>query len=226
MILGMCGVFASLASAFFIAVFMRLYELHKQRQQQRNALKLLQPLFVQLYTTINGFYPQTKAFATINSDNTICYPKERIFYTDSSLCDGNRDFIDFDVEFKKAKFDLDQDLNAIFNSPALLQCHDTVINFLTNLKLNGFTLNLLEVQKANIPNSGFSQTAFMGIYENFIKFENYYTIVSELAERKVVDSLSSLSDAEKDEYIKTIENILPQLPQHNGTIYKGNIRIK
>ena len=56
-VLGMCGVFASLASAFFIAVFMRIYELHKLRQQQKNALKLLQPLFIQLYTTINQFYP-------------------------------------------------------------------------------------------------------------------------------------------------------------------------
>ena len=101
-----------------------------------------------------------------------------------------------------------------------------VINLLTNLKLNGFTLNLLEIQKAIISDDDLTKTAFMGIYENFINFGSYYTAIAELAERKSLSNLRRLSDVERDEYIKIIENVLPQLPPHDGGVYKGNVRIK
>ena len=223
-VLGMCGVFASLASAFFIAVFMRIFEIHKQRQRQSHALKLLQPLFLEIFTTINQFYPQIKAFVSIGADDTLRYSHERVFYTNPDLPSGNKSFIDFDVEFKKAKFDLDQDLAKCLSSPLLLQCHDNVIDLLTNLKLNGFTLNLLETQK--VTPEEMSQTAFMGIYKNFSAFEDYYLMLSELSGSRPTQTLWLLDDAEKDLYIKEIDAILPQLPAHNGSIYKGNVRIK
>ena len=42
-ILGMCGVFASLASAFFIAWIMRVYDIKRKKDQEEKALMLLQP---------------------------------------------------------------------------------------------------------------------------------------------------------------------------------------
>ena len=54
-VLGMCGVFASLASAFFIAVFMRIFDIHKQRQRQSHALKILQPLFLEILQPLISF---------------------------------------------------------------------------------------------------------------------------------------------------------------------------
>lgn len=223
-ILGMCGVFASLASAFFIAVFMRIFEILKQRQRQSHALKILQPLFLDIFTTINQFYPQIKAFVSIGADDKLSYSHDRVYYTNPDLPSGNKSFVDFDIEFKKAKFDLDQDLEKCLSSPLLLQCHDNVVDLLTNLKLNGFTLNLLETQKVT-PNE-MPHTAFMGIHENFLAFEDYYLMLSELSGKRPTQTLVLLGDAEKDLYIKEIDTILPQLPPHNGSIYKGNVRIK
>ena len=223
MILGMCGVFASLASAFFIAVFMRIFEMCNAKKKQLNALTLLKPMFVEIYTTIKQFYPQLKAFATISSDDTIKYSRERVYYQDVES-KGNKDFIDFDIEFSKAKTELDNDLDKCLNSPLVFQCHDSVIELLTNLKLNGLTLNLYEVQKAR--GYEWSGTSFMQIYENFKKFDEYFSMIAEISDKKVPDSLVLLSEDEKNDYIKVINNIIPQLPPHNGRIYKGNMRIK
>lgn len=43
MILGMCGVFASIASAFFIAWIMRMYDITKKQEQEKKALELIRP---------------------------------------------------------------------------------------------------------------------------------------------------------------------------------------
>ena len=223
-ILGMCGVFASLASAFFIAVFMRVFEICNQRKKQKNALKLLQPLFVEVYIAIGHFYPQIKTFATIKADDTIQYSKETIYYTNTLRQEGNREFVNFDLEFSKAKYRVDKALDACLNSPLIFQCPDSVISLLTNLKLNGLTRNLLEVQTVEVDQ--LPVTAFMGIYKNYIEFDNYYTAISELSEREMVNSLRQLNDEEKEEYIRTIETILPQLPSHDGSIYKGSMRIQ
>lgn len=101
--LGMCGVFASLASAFFIAVFIRVLDMKKKRNGEQSALILLKPNLFEVYTAINMFFPQMMAFTTIHSNNTITYPSERIYYTNISENDGNRDFIDFIEAFRFAE---------------------------------------------------------------------------------------------------------------------------
>ena len=92
------------------------------------------------------------------------------------------------------------------------------------MKLNGLTRNLLEVQAVEA--NELHITAFMGIYKNYIEFDNYYTMISELSEREQVNSLRQLNEEEKGEYVRNIKTILPQLPPHDGSIYKGCMRIQ
>ena len=52
MFLGMCGVFASLASAFAIAWVMRFYDLIKKRAQELKALELARPYLTSILSCV------------------------------------------------------------------------------------------------------------------------------------------------------------------------------
>ena len=225
MIIGMCGVFASLASAFFIAVFIRLHDMNKKSQQELKALRILTPYFRDVYTIINGFYPQIKAFASIKDNDMINYPQERVYYTDKDKGNGNRDFIDFNKEFCNAESKLSLALEECLKSPMIFQCNEAILNLLSELKLNGFTRNLFEVQAA--PNI-FSptNTVYMSIYKNYLEFSTLYNDLLILLNEESRDNLCKLNDQEKELYIKEIDNILPQLPTDKGVIYLGSKRIK
>ena len=224
LITGMCGVFASLASAFFIAVFMRFHDMNKKKEQELKALSILTPNFREIYTIINGFYPQIQAFVTIKENDMIEYPQERVYYTDENKGDGNKTFIDFNKEFRNAESKLNSALEECLKSPMIFQCNESILNLLTKMKLNGFTRNLFEVQAApDIFNS--SNTVYMSIFNNYLEFSNLYGDLLSLLNEESKNNFRELNDSEKELYIKEIENILPQLPTTMGVIYKGNTRI-
>lgn len=225
-ILGLCGVFASLASAFFIAWIMRIYDIIKKREQELKALTLLRPYLQTILSTINNFFPQLTSFATINSDDTIQYSHEIVYYTDPSKNDRNLSFIDFNLAFSEAYLQLNKDLQECLNAPILFQCNEKIINLLTGLKLNGLTRNLFEANKSS-SDPFFANSAFMGLHKNFNEFASFYEMLSIAAMQKPIGSLRELSPAEKKDYLLEIDTIKKQIPSnHNGRIYKGNIRIQ
>lgn len=224
-IIGMCGVFASLASAFFIAVFVRYFDLKRKSQQESKALNIITPNLIEIYTVINGFLPQIKAFVTINEDDTIIYPKERVYYTDDSLKTENRDFIDFGSVFFCSESNLDEKLEKSLKSPMILQCNESVVDLLTRIQLNGFTRNLFEIQGA-ISVFDPSTTTYMSLHNNFKELWELYEKLAKLVQKKTNEHLRVLNDDEREIYIKEIEAILPQLPTDKGTVYLGNKRIR
>ena len=125
-ILGMCGIFASLASAFFIAWIMRVYDIKRQKDKEEKALTILQPYLQKTFSTINLFFPQLRSFATINDDDTIQYPNGTVYYTDPSEGYTNRSFINLNEAFREAYSDLAQDLQDCLNAPILLQCNEEI----------------------------------------------------------------------------------------------------
>jgi len=226
MVLGMCGVFASLASAFFIAWIVRFYDLRKKKEQELKALELFTPYLTTVFCTINNFFPHIKCFAKINSNDTIEYPKEIIYYTDSSVIEENRSFVELNTLFRTSYAKLNDDLDKCFNSRILYQCNEAVTELLTGLKLNGLTYNLLEVFKVS-SNPFFADTAFMDLYKNYNEFATYYETLSKLVSIKPKGELIELDATAKANYIKEIENIKSQIPvEHKGEIYKGRIRIQ
>lgn len=225
-VLGMCGVFASLASAFFIAWIMRMYDLIKKREQELKALTLLRPYLQKTLSTINNFFPQLKSFVTINSDDTVQYPHEVVYYTDPSKDDGNRSFIDFNLAFREAYSQLNDNLNDCLSAPILFQCNEKIVNLLTGLKLNGLTQNLFEIYKAS-SEPFFTNTSFKSVHQNYTDFISCYETLAKAAMQKTVGSLKELSPDEKQTYILEIDTIKKQIPvNHSGRIYKGNIRIQ
>lgn len=225
LVLGMCGVFASLASAFFIAVFIRVLDMKKKQREEIDALTLLTPNLFEVYSAINLFLPQMKAFVTIHSDNTITYPTERIYYSDLSKRDGNRSFIDFDVAFRKADSKINEALEKCISSPVLFQCNNKVINLLTKFRLNGLTHSLYEVQ-AFRSIADMNTAAYGDIYNDYSSFYECYLELSELIEKEPLNRLQKLSDTDEADYRREIETILPQLPIGAGVVYKGNHRIR
>ena len=145
MILGMCGVFASLASAFAIAWVMRFYDLIKKHAQELKAWELARPYLSSILTTINEFFPQLRDFATISDDDKIKYPSGTIYYKKSAAKVLSRSFIDLNEAFKEAHSKLNHDLTECLNAPILYQCNQSVVELLTGLKLNGLTQNLFEI---------------------------------------------------------------------------------
>ncbi len=225
-ILGMCGVFASLASAFFIAWIMRMYDIKHKKGQEEKALTILQPYLQKTYSAIDLFFPQLQNFATINDDDTIQYPHETVYYTNSSKEDTGRSFINFNEAFKEAHSELERNLQDCLNTPILFQCNEQVAVLLTNLKLNGLTQNLFEVYKA-CNDSFFSNTAFGSLHKNYNEFVELYETLAMLADRKPIGKLEVLSEDAKKQYILEIENIRQQIPSnHKGRVYKGNDRIQ
>lgn len=226
MILGLCGVFASLASAFFIAWVVRFYDLKKKQEQELKALEIIRPYLTTIFSTINTFFPQLKSFATINNNDTISYPIRTIYYTDSSISEKNRSFVDLNTEFKEAYSQLNHDLNECLEAPILFQCNDKIIKLLTDLKLNRLTYNLFEIYKAS-SNPFLSNFSFMGLFKNYNEFASYYETLSKLVSIKPKGKLVELDATAKANYMKEIQNIKSQIHiDHKGKIYKGNIRIQ
>ncbi len=226
LILGMCGVFASLASAFFIAWIIRYFDLKKKQEQELKALEIISPYLSKIFSTIETFFPQLKCFATINTDDTINYPQDIVYYTDLSVSQENRSFVDLNTEFKSAYAQLNQDLTECLNAPIIYQCNDEIIKLFTGLKLNQLTYKLFEIFKASV-NPFFSGSAFMELHKSYEEFDGYYQTLSKLVTIKPTGTLAELSDSEKDLYIKEIETIKKQLPSgHSGKIYRGRVRIQ
>lgn len=226
LVLGMCGVFASLASAFFIAWVMRVYDLRKKQEQELKALTLLQPYLEKIFSAINEFFPQLKSFATINTDDTIQYPHEIVYYTDPNKAVENRSFIDFNLAFKESYSKLDKVLQECLNAPILFQCNEEIVNLLTCLKLNGLTQNLFEIYKAS-SDPFFINTSFMNIYKNYSEFISFYEVLAKVTKQKAIGILKELSPEEKQMYILEIDTIKSQITTHHaGRIYKGSIRIQ
>ena len=224
-ILGMCGVFASLASAFFIAFIVRYRDMKEKYQQEEKALRVMRPFLTEICTVINGFLPQVNAFVTINGDDTVSYPQERVYYTDTNAQAGNRDFIDFNIVFKSAETRLSNAIEKALRSPMIFQCNKSVADLLTGIQLNGFTHDLYEIQGTRSVFSP-SSTSYMGINTAYFEFVDLYAKLVELADYGIAPKLCALSDIEKEDYIKEIQNILPQLPTDKGTVYLGCKRIR
>lgn len=226
MVLGLCGVFASLASAFFVAWIVRFYDSKKKKEQELKALELISPYLTTIFCTIDNFFPYIKCFAKIHTDDRIEYPKKVIYFTDSSVSEENRSFVELNTIFRTSFSKLNDDLNECFNTPVIYQCNEEIIKLLTGLKLNELTYNLLEIYKAS-SNPFFADTAFMNLYKNYCEFANCYEMLSKLVTIHPKGKLVELDDTAKANYIKEIENIKSQIPiDHKGEIYKGRIRIQ
>lgn len=197
----------------------------KKQKEEVDALTLLTPNLFELYSAINMFLPQMKAFVTIRSDNTITYPTERVYYSDLSKDDGNRSFIDFDIAFRKADSKITEALGKCISSPVLFQCNNKVTGLLTRLKLNGLTHSLYEVQ-AFRSIADMNTAAYGTIYNDYSSFFECYLELSVLIEKEPLDGLQKLSDIDEADYRREIEAILPQLPIGAGVVYKGNHRIR
>lgn len=130
-VLGMCGIFASLSSAFFIAWYVRFYELKAQRAKEQKALELIYPYLLNIFTTINEFLPHLKYFTKINDDDTIIYPKETVYFKDLGTDSKNRFFVNLDVEFKNTHSILDVNLDECLGLPIIFQCNEKIIKLLT-----------------------------------------------------------------------------------------------
>ena len=226
MILGMCGVFASLASAFAIAWVMRFYDLMKKREQERKALELARPYLSSILTTINEFFPQLRDFATITDDDKIKYPNGTVYYKKSSTKVLSRSFVDLNEAFRDSYSKLNRDLTECLNAPILYQCNQSVVELLTGLKLNGLTQNLFEIYKASSEEL-FADSSYMGLFENYGEFMQYYETLASVAKSKSTEKLEILSKDEQVIYVKEIETIRKQLKtKHTGQIYKGYDRIQ
>lgn len=225
-ILGMCGVFASLASAFFIAFYTRMYELKEKKELEQKALIVLQPYFLNIYSKIHSFYPHLKSFALITPQDKISYSQDVIYYTNPNDGESNRSFIYLNDAFKYAHSDLEKSVNECLSMPILLQCNERVITLLTELKLNKLTNNLLEIYKDREIIYD-QQIAYFGLYKNYLEFSKYYDFLAEITNSRVADKLIKLSIEEQEKYISEIVTIKKQcIKEHPGRIYKGNKRIQ
>ena len=191
MVLGLCGVFASLASAFFIAWIVRFFDFKKKKEQELKALELISPYLTTIFCTIDNFFPYIKCFAKIHTDDRIEYPRGIIYFTDSSVSVENRSFVDLNTIFRVSYSKLNDDLNECFNTPIIYQCNEKVIKLLTGLKLNQLTYNLLEIYKAS-SDPFFAETAFMDLYKNYNEFATYYETLSKLVSIKPKGKLIEL----------------------------------
>ena len=121
---------------------------------------------------------------------------------------------------------MDKDLADCLSAPILFQCNEEIVNLLTGLKLNGLTENLLEVYKSSL-DPFFTNTAYIGIYENYKNFASLYETLATVSGKRPIRQLEELSPDQKMQYIAEIENILSQITaQHKGMIYKGRDRIQ
>lgn len=220
-LIGLCGIVASLASAVFIAVAMRIIDMSKLEKLSEKAQKTLMPYFTEIYTTMDHILPEIMAFAEIKEDDTICYPSEKIYYKDINCNIENRTFIELEQEFRDIKKELDIKLGKCLDSPLLLQCDNEIIELLTRIKINGFAFCLYEASSMKMLGG-----SVYGIYEKYIEFIDLYTKLGAVVNKYNNRKLVLLDEEEKEKYIQEINCIIPQLPPHNGTIYRGAVRIK
>lgn len=226
MILGMCGVFASLASAFAIAWVMRFYDLIKKREQELKALELARPYLSSILTVINEFFPQLRDFATISDEDKIKYPSGTIYYKKPAAKVLSRSFINLNEAFGDSYSQLNHELTECLNAPILYQCNQSVVELLTGLKLNGLTHNLFEIYKAS-SDALFADSSYMGLYKNYVEFLQYYETLATITKSSPAEKFVILSEKEQQIYIKEIETIKKQLQiKHTGRIYKGYDRIQ
>lgn len=221
LLIGICGIFASLASAVFIAVAMRMIDMSKIEKLNDKAQKTLMPYFIEIYTEIERILPEIMAFVIIKEDDTICYPSEKIYYKDMNCNIENRTFMEFDQEFRDFKKIHDSKLGKCLDSPLLLQCNNEIIELLTKIKINGFTFCLYEASTAKIVGG-----SICGIYEKYLEFIDLYYQLSKVVNKSTSKRLVLLSNEEKTDYIKEINYMISKLPPHSGNIYRGAVRIK
>ena len=224
--LGMSGLFASLFSAFFIAIVVRFVDLQKKKDSEEKALLMLNGQLEAIFSEIQTFYPQTKAFAKINENHTVNLPKEIIYCTDIEK-EGMRDFIDFKQEFLVAKRKLDEKIEKCINSPVFAQCNIEVINLVANLQNNGFTRDLYNI--ATTPSTiAEEQIQYGFIFTEEKEFEALFIDLGLLLRRKTSMLLRELTSEEKTDYLKFIEETKKTLKGYNlsnGKTYLGNKRI-
>ena len=224
LILGLCGVFASFSSAFFIAVFIRVLDMRKKQQAEIKAFEIIKTNIRDIFAQMSSFLPQIKCFVKINNDDTVDYPQGTIYFTNIDGTIDNRDFIDFNTVFKSVKFNLDNILDKCFSLPILFQCNENVITLISKIKANQFTFKLCEIYKAR---TYLLNTTFANIHNEFNEIIELYNELSILVEMKTNDNLRELTEEERTVYKKEIENIVPQIPSiTKGTIYMGNKRIQ
>ncbi|MBR2277634.1 MAG: hypothetical protein IJ872_00320 [Eubacterium sp.] len=222
-ILGMCGIFASLSSAFFIAWYVRFYELKSQRAKEQKALELIYPYLLDIFLTINEFLPHLKYFTKINDDDTIIYSKETIYFKDSDMDSKNCFFVNLDMEFKNTYSILDINLEECLSLPIIYQCNEKIIKLLTEIKTNGLTSQLVQIFEAS-SKSEFVKTSFCGLKSNYNKFIRYYNELAVIVNGKQKGELVELTSEERSDYLKEIEKIKQMISSaHEGKIYfNGN----
>lgn len=224
--LGMSGLFASLFSAFFIAIVVRFVDLQKKKDSEEKAFLMLNGQLEAIFSEIKTFYPQTKAFVKINENHTVNLPKEIIYFTDTEK-EGMCDFIDFKQEFLVAKRKLDEKIEKCINSPVFVQCNIEVINLVANLQNNGFTRDLYNI--STTPSTiNENQIQYGFIYDKGKEFERLFIDLGLLLKKKPSMSLRELNVEEKNEYLRFIEEQKQLLKGYNlsdGKKYLGNKRI-
>lgn len=225
-VLGMCGIFASLSSAFFIAWYVRFYELKAQRAKEQKALELIYPYLLNIFTTINEFLPHLKYFTKINDDDTIVYPKETVYFKDFGTDSKNRFFVNLDVEFKNTHSILDVNLDECLGLPIIFQCNEKIIKLLTEIKTNGLTSQLVQIFEAS-SNPEFVNTSFCGLKSNYNKFVCYYDELAVIVNRKQKGELVELTSEERYDYLEETEKIKQMISSaHKGKIYFGGNQIQ
>lgn len=199
---GMSGISVSLFSGFFIALIVRTWDMKKKRDCEKKAFLMFKQNLNDLYCEINRFYPQTKSFVKINENDTAKVPNGIVYYTD--VDQGKiRAYIDFRKTYSNIKKRVDDKIEKCINSPFFYQCDTKVIDIVANLQTNGLTRNL-----QNISSYGFAfaeeRCFYSSIFKNMKEFDSLYSNLALLLEQTTVRSLRELSEEERNEYIKDI----------------------
>lgn len=224
--LGMSGIFASLFSAFFIAIIVRFVDLLKKKNSEDKALSMLNGHLIGIFINISSFFSVIKAFVEINENNTVSLPKGTVYYTNTED-EEMRNFMDIKEEFSVIKKNLDKYIEKCINSPFFFQCNVGVVNLIAKLQANGFTQNLYNISIT--PNTIKEEEIQYGfIYKEKIEFEEIFNELGILLKRKAGEPLRELTVKEKDEYIKFIEEKRIELSAYglgNGMKSLGRKRI-
>lgn len=224
--LGMGGIFASLFSAFLISIVVRVVDFKKKKDNEEKALLMLNGHLESIFTEIQTFFPQIKSFVKINENHTVELPKGIVYYTNIENAEIF-DFIDFKEEFLLVKNKLDKKIKLCINSPFFMQCNIEVINLITNLQTNGFTRNLHYIATTHT-NISKEQVQYGFIFTEEKEFESLYVNLTLLLKRKPFVLLRELTEDEKNEYLKFIEQAKRMIKDYNlstGRKYLGSKRI-
>ena len=216
--LGMCGVFASLFSAFFIAIIVRIVDLQKKKDSEYKAFLLIKGYLLEILLEIERFFPQTKAFVKINENNTVMLPNGIVYYTDVEN-EEIREFIDFQEEYLVAKQNVEKKIKKCMNSPFFNQCNLEVVTLIATLQTNGFTRCLLNVS-TRPPFVDEDHMLYPLIFKDVSEFETLFTDLSILLERNPHKKLRVLTEEEKNDYLEFI-NTKRELIKKSGIVHSG-----